>query len=204
MNTPNPALMKQYGTGAVFKEKTANNLPLLSRMGMALLNYQLSESGHQADREQVEEQNLKALALLELERQRMSQATQALRHTPVPLMVAAGSDLPPGYDEGMVRLASVAVSVGSLLAKKAAPSLDVVDAGKKYLLGNKSLVRNVATGALAVGGLAAAQKGFNAASTAMQKEPRLYGTGRIRSNVGYQMPYGVNEYGAPQVGTPLF
>jgi hypothetical protein len=189
--------MKQYGTADLFVEKVAGTAPLLARLGMALLNYKLVEDGRTDDAKQRVEDELRQEARLELERAQMGQATQALKHTPVP------------GDEGMTRLASIAADIGRDFAKKAgvAPIAgDLLARGKQMLTGGLGAKANLALagGAIAAGTLAT--KGLQGASRVMAREPAgpaVFGMGRPSATAGYQIPFGVNQYGQPQAGTSL-
>lgn len=250
MNTPHSDLMKRYGTEDVFLAKTAGAVPLLERLGMGILNYGLAASNKKDDENQRIENELRYEAIREHELARMQPATDNLRHTRAPMMLPAGSDVPVGFDEGMVRLAFVAALAGGDMAKeggigdfvtaaktmgaKALPALqsagqkamgalksvgaaasateapsaagDLISRGKKFLGGGLGLKTNLA---LAGGTLAAAtlaSKGLSAGTRAMNSEapgPAVYGMGHPSRNVGYQLPFGVNQYGVPQTGTPL-
>lgn len=128
------------------------------------------------------------------------------------------------YDDGMVALASVAARTGAELAKEAglgnfaafAQSLgtaakglggagnagSLVSKGKNFLTGGMGLKTNLGLAAAGAGALYLGNKGLQAATHAMGHEasgPATYGGGRF----GFQLPYGVNAYGQPQVGTPL-
>jgi hypothetical protein len=49
-------------------------------------------------------------------------------------------------------------------------------------------------------------KGLQAGGRIMRREPKgpaVFGMGKPSGNIGYQIPMGVNQYGQPQVGTPL-
>lgn len=94
--------------------------------------------------------------------------------------------------EGMVRLASIAAQTGVELAKKAG----IIGTVATSPLARKAL----GVGAVVGGGLLAA-KGISKAHQIMGEEasPQTFGSGRF----GVKLPYGVNQYGQPQVGTPL-
>jgi hypothetical protein len=94
--------------------------------------------------------------------------------------------------EGMVRLASIAAQAGVELAKKAG----ILGAVATSPLARKAL----GVGAIVGGGVLAA-KGISKAHQIMGEEasPQTFGSGRF----GMKLPYGVNQYGQPQVGTPL-
>lgn len=236
MNTPVPELMKQYGTEDVFLSKTADAVPLLARLGASILNYKLVANNDEKAREQRLEDELRYEAVREHELAKMRPATENLRHTHAPMFLPAGSDVPVGYDEGMVRLASIATGVGADMAKEAglgdfanfaktmvakvpgalkglvntttsptgAASTGLIGGAKRALTGGLGLKTNLALGAAAVGGTMLASKAMGATGRAMSREqegPPVYG-GAVRG-VGYQLPFGVNQYGQPQVGSPL-
>lgn len=90
-------------------------------------------------------------------------------------------------------VASAAGGAGGLLSK----GKDLL--GGKMGLGWKG---NLALTGLAAGGLMLGNKGIQKATQVMGEEaggPAVYGAGRH----GYQLPMGVNQYGQPQLGTPL-
>jgi hypothetical protein len=250
MNTPNPTLMQHYGTEDVFLAKTADALPLLARLGMGILNFELASSSKKKDEEQKFEDALRYEAVREHEAAKMQQANEGLRHTHAPMLLQAGSDVPVGWDEGMVRLASVAALAGADMAKeagigdfvtaaktmgaKALPALkgfgqkalgtlksvgaatapaagaapaagDLITRGKKLLGGGLGLKTNLLLAGGTLGAGVLASKGISAGTRAMSREapgPAVYGA-PARGGIGYQIPYGVNQYGQPQVGTPL-
>ncbi len=198
MNTPNPALMQRYGTEDVFLAKTAG-VPLLASLMAGLFNAELAHSNQKGDQKARAEQALQQEALREYELAKLQQAEEALRYTPVP-------------DQAMVRLASIAADAGADLAKMGGIGTGAVPAagnllaqGKKWLGGGLGVKTNLALagGTLATGILAS--KAMHAGTQAMAKQPTTptYGMGHPVRGVGYQLPFGVNQYGQPQVGTPL-
>ena len=200
MNEPNVALMKCYGTSDVFKEKTAGEVPLIARLAAMLINAELAHSNQKGDEKARLDDALREKALEEYELSRLQPATSALKHTPVPV------------DESMVRLASIAVGIGSDLAKQAgigtmaAPAAaGLLSQGKKWLSGGLGLKTNLALGAAGVGGAILGTKAIHAGTRALANTngPPVYGMGHPVRNVGYQIPFGVNPYGQPQIGTPL-
>lgn len=265
MKIPNPHLMRVYGTDSTFHEKVAGAESLAARVGAALLNAGYQRHLHNS----VEKQEAQAAALneqfLELERSNMRQADEGLRHTPVPMFLEAGSNIPLGMTEGMIRLAS---AIGADLAKTAAgvaPILTPPNAehfmqqlpmkatpmaarsGAAPSLTARAVLPSKATGAAPKGFIGAgpgavargvapaaqvpskapapvdkgspftpkkimgaagilgagmlAMKGVNKGLEVMSREPRVptYGGGHET-----QLPMGVNEYGQPQMGTPLY
>lgn len=227
MNTPIPSLMKQYGTEDVLLAKTAGAEPLLARLGMSILNFALASSNQSGDVESAKKNEQKNEAVRQTALAEQQPARENLRHTQVPAFVEAGSRLPPGLDEGMVRLASIAIATGAdraktagigdfiMLAKslgsKAMPALKSMGTAApaaagglgKFLGGGRGLKTNLALGATAVGGTMLASKAMAGAGRVMSQEvaPATYG-GPVRG-IGTQLPNGVNQYGVPQVGTPL-
>ena len=223
MTTPNAALMRRYGTEEVFLQKTAGAVSLAERVAGGLLAYgrtATNKADDQKTRAQAETMNE---MLRELELLKVDTAAQLLRGTPVPRFQRPGA--PPAYDEGMVTLASVAAVAGAELAKEAglgnfasfAQTLTnaakglgggaggagaLLSKGKNFLTGGMGLKTNLALGAAGLGAVYLGNKGLQKATQAMGSEasgPATYGGGRL----GYQLPYGVNSYGQPQVGTPL-
>jgi hypothetical protein len=76
--------------------------------------------------------------------------------------------------------------------------------GMQKLTGGFGLKTNLALGAAAGAGLLGGSKLLNKATRVMGAEaagPATYG-GAVHG-VGYVLPYGVNQYGQPQVGTSL-
>jgi hypothetical protein len=199
MNRPNAQLMKQYGTEDVFFAKTAGEVPLLARLVAGLTNAELAHSNQKGDQKAQQARALELQALQEYEQARLQQAEEALRYTPVP-------------DQAMMRLASIAVDAGADLAKMGGIGTGALPAagnllaqGKKWLGGGLGMKANLALagGTLATGILAS--KAMHAGTAALSKEPTTpsYGMGHPVRGVGYQLPFGVNSYGQPQVGTPL-
>ena len=212
MNYPNLALMRQYGTAGVFREKTAGATPFAARVAAAVFSGQMvSAAGHAMDLQRAEAHQLNEQFRL-LEQRRLAPAVENLQHTRAPMFVNAESDLPVGWDEGMVRLASIAHGVGSDMAKlaigipAAAPkaAAPIAAAAAKPagslmqgLLGNHWKAKALGYGALLGGGYMAL-KGTNSTLGAMSRPapPQNWGAGN-------QIPMGVNQYGYPQGGTPL-
>ena len=236
-STPNAALMQHYGTESVFLEKKAGAASLLERLAGGAMGVGLWHHNAQSLAKQQQQAEQMNEMLRELELARVDQAGQTLRFTPVPRF--APSFVPPGWDQGMVRLASVAAQAGADMAKEAglggfsdfmksmvpalegagqkltsafntaAPQLGQASSGLlskgKEMLGGRlglGLKGNLALAGIAAGGLALGSKGIQKATQTMGEEaggPAVYGAGRH----GYQLSYGVNQYGQPQLGTPL-
>lgn len=229
MNTPHPALMARYGTEDVFLAKTADAVPLLARLGMGILNFELASSNKTSGREAEIENTMRAEAIRELELQRMQQATAPLR--------GQASGATP-LDQGMTRLASIAAHTGADMAKEGGIG-DFVTAAKafggkamgalkglggagaasapaaagaggglmKFLGGGAGLKTNLALGGAVIGAGVLGSKAMHAAGRSMGQQPYggvapTYG-GATSRGTGVQLPYGVNQYGQPQVGTPL-
>lgn len=241
--TPNTALMQRYGTESVFREKTAGAASLLERLAGGLAGGLLGKNNQDAAAKQKMQAEMMNEMLRELELARIDQAGQLLRHTPVPRF--ASSYVPPGWDEGMVRMASAAAKVGADMAKEGglggfadfmksmAPALKGM--GQKAMgamgsLGGAAAIAaptagaatgsalggiasklkgnlglgwkgNLALAGAAAGGLYAGNKALQKGTQAMGTEagPATYGAG----SHGSQLPMGVNQYGQPQLGTPL-
>jgi hypothetical protein len=199
---PRPDLLHTYGTTDVLEEKTAGELPLVARVSAALLNAGLGHAAVKSQGEQRDDAALMNLAAEDLEQRRLSPATQSLRHTHAPALIGRGfvdpAMVPVGFDEGMVRLAQasgrVLAKLGGIgytaLAAKAGGTLGKLMPGLKGQL------------ALGAGGVGAAYLGTKAVKSGLkafggESAPKNYGAGN------YQVPFGVNEYGHPQLGTPL-
>lgn len=119
MKLPNLTLMQHYGTAGVFREKTAGASPFASRVAAAVFTgAMISSSQHGMALQQMEAHQLNEQFRL-IEQRQMAPALDNLRHTRAPMFVPAGSDVPVGWDEGMVRLASIAHDCGSEMAKHA-------------------------------------------------------------------------------------
>jgi hypothetical protein len=137
---------------------------------------------HDDAKQEQEAARLNAIAQ-EMEQERMRPAVEALRYTPV--------------DAGMMRLASVAALAGVDMAKRAG----IIGSAAGALVKSPTARKVVGLGALAGGGVLAA-KAINAIPQELGREagPQTFGSGRL----GYSPPMGVNAYGVPQAGTPLF
>lgn len=220
MKLPDLSLMRAYGTSEAFFAKTAGALPLAARVGAGLLGVGMlnSQSREMAGRA-AENERQNELAK-ELEALKMEAAVRGLRHSPVP--VFAPSYLPPGMDEGMVRLAALTKEAG----------IDITGLEKEAAFGG------------IFGNIASAMKPQAQAPTALRqgagqllnraglgngswkwKLPALAGayagykglTGGVKGALGYMsaepegrafgprpgIAYGVNQYGQPQQGTPF-
>lgn len=225
MNTPNPTLMRQYGTEDVFLGKLAGSGALLERVGMGLLNYGLADSNAKSDVDAHAKQEVMDAAAREFALAKMELAASPLRHQHAPMFALA--DLPAGWDEGMVRMASIAAHTGVDLAKTAgigdffagvvpaikqfgqkalgaAPAATPLERGAGALKGKLGLGWKgnalLAAGALGTG--VVANKAMHKATQVMGAESPAaptYGPGRH----GIQLAYGVNSYGQPQLGTSL-
>lgn len=208
--TPRADLMQRYGTAPF--EKSAGAGSLIERVGMLLLNEGLIASNRADDEEREREHTQEYEGRRERALEQVAPAVHALRHTDVP-------------DDSTVRLASVARVVGTELAKHAGLNLSsVAGIGKKALEAGKSVGSGVAGVAkkipgagvagfvakhpgavLGAGVLGAGALGAKAINTGVgllgqePKGPATFGGGRI----GTQLAYGVNQYGQPQLGTPL-
>jgi hypothetical protein len=216
MNCPNSFLMKCYGTEDVFLEKTAGEVPLLARLAAGLFNAELAHSNQKGDQRARLEAALQEEAARELELAKIREASAPLNGYRDDRGVgsARGSmDQAIFRDPGMVRLASIAAGAGADLGKEAGIGTGAVPAasnllaqGKKWLGGGLGLKANLALGAAGVGGTILASKAMHAGTRAMAKEPTTpsYGMGHSVRGVGYALPFGVNQYGQPQVGTPLW
>lgn len=195
MNAPNAALMEKYGTA-----KTAGEGALVARLLAAIINGELAHSNQKGDQKARQQDTDRDEAVREYEASKLHQAEQGLRAASVP------------FDPGMTRLASIAVGIGADMAKSAGVGTSAIPAagnllaqGKKFMSGGLGLKGNLALGGAAVGGTILASKALHKGTQALAREPQtpVYGMGHQVRGVGYQLPFGVNEYGQPQVGTPL-
>ncbi len=215
MTAPVASLMRRYNTESIYKEKQAGLPSLLERLvGGSMAFGRAAHNAQQNDRAAQQAVQMNEM-LRELELARVDQAGSLLRFTPVPRF--APPDIPPGWDEGMVRLASIAARAGADMAKeggfdpttfakgigalsktKAAP---LAGKAKNMLTGGLGWKTNLALGGLAAGGLYLGNKALQKGTQVMNEEsgPAVYGGGRF----GNQLAFGVNQYGQPQLGTPL-
>ena len=197
---PRSDLLHAYGTEDVLREKTAGELPLVARLSAALLSAGLGHAVVKSQGEQRDEAERMNLAAEELEERRISPATSALRHSRAPALIGPGfidpAMVPVGLDEGMVRLAE---ATGRALAKVAGIGSLAVQAGTAL---GKMMPGLKGQAALGAGTLGAAYLGTKAVKGGLntlgrESGPRNFGAGNN------QVPFGVNEYGQPQSGTPL-
>jgi len=231
MNHPNLLLLRHYGTAGVFAEKTAGAVPFAARVAAAVFSGHMArDAGQEMDRQRLEAHQMNEQFRL-LEQRAMNPALQNLHHTQAPRFVEANSDLPVGWDEGMVRLASIARAAGRDIAKLAAgvmpapvvkppmPMAKPVTPAPAAAAPAKSLTstalsagngamntmfgphwkgKALALGAVAGGGYLGL-KGLNKGLGVMSREagPQSWGSPET------QLPMGVNQYGNPQLGSPL-
>jgi hypothetical protein len=208
--TPNVDLAHRYGTEHLLEEKTAGELPLVARLSAALLAAGTGHAVVKSQAEQRSEAELLNLAAEELERGRLRPATSALQHTRSPAFIGKGfidpSLVPVGMDEGMVRLASMADRSGRALTKiggigtaLAAGAGKLLEKGVQKVPGLGGMKGSLALGAGVLGAGYVGTKAVRGGMKAFGNEgaPKNYGAGN------YQVPFGVNEYGHPQLGTPL-
>lgn len=117
MNPPNLLLLRHYGTAGVFFEKAAGAAPFAARVAAAVFSgHMVHSASNEMDRQKLEAHQMNEQFRL-LEERAMNPALQNLMHTQAPRFVQAGSDVPVGWDEGMVRLASIARRAGRNMAK---------------------------------------------------------------------------------------
>jgi hypothetical protein len=182
MNGPRADLLSRYGTEEVLREKNAGAGSLIERMGILLLNEALLASNHADDVVVQEEHDRQYEGRREHALAKLEPALHALQHTDVPQME---------------RLASVGVKMGTDLAKIAGMGSLVAGAGR-FAMKHPGLVAGA--GVLGAGALGA--KAINTGVQALGQEPKgpaTFGGGRF----GTQLANGVNQYGQPQLGTPL-
>lgn len=227
---PNRELMRLYGTEDVFLEKQAGMAPLLARMGWGAARFEMGK--HDVAHAQEQKAQAEELNQIARELEPINQASEGLRHTRAPVFVAPDmprrggrgmglEDVPVGMDEGMVRLASIAIEAGQTLAKQAGVGEMLMNFGKS--LGPAAAASGAAGAAGAGGGLMArlgkdlgggkwkwklpalaggaaatfgAVKGLKAGLNWLGKEPTPYSY----NQGGPQLAYGVNQYGYPQLG----
>lgn len=205
---PNPDLLESYGTGDVFRAKLAGELPLVASLAAALLNASMGRREVKSQAEQREQADLVNLAHEEFEKERLRPATSSLEHKRSPAFIGKGlidpQAVPVGFDEGMVRLAQAS---GRMLAKSAGLGGAYTGAaigGGKLMQGVAQKLMPGMKGSLALGagvlgagylGMKGLKGGLNLLGG--ESAPKNYGAGN------YQVPFGVNEYGRPQLGTPL-
>lgn len=118
MKTPEPNLMRAYGTDVVFKEKTADVQPIAARIAQLAMarSANMRRMDPLSARHTMWAERLNtAFRMIELEK--MESAIDNANHTVAPMILPAGySDMPIGMTEGMIRMASVA---GENMAKMA-------------------------------------------------------------------------------------
>jgi len=228
MSGPNELLCRLYGT-----EKNAE-IPIGGRVALGVLGLALAASaiGKMEQRHEVQHDDNRAFNGQEL--QRISPMNDGFRGRVRPMISPYGQPtmgmlsaegVPVGYDDGMVRLASVARETGRLMAKQAmnvppVPSMSgalsgiassvggLVDKAKALpgmLKGKTGLgwKGQLGLGAAGLGaaylGTKAVNKGFGALGHE-DSHPVNYGTAQYG---GPRLANGVNQYGVPQVGTPF-
>jgi hypothetical protein len=202
------------------------NGSLITRIGMALLSEGFLAAAHADDEKVRAEQDQKYEDKRERAAIQMAPATEALRHTDVPeemirlaaVGVDVGAELAKTAGIGLTSMEGVASLMrsanpkagltGALNTAKAVGQQGVQAAkslgqqgvqAAKNTMGKASLV--VGGGTLAAGALGA--YGINKGVQALGQpapEPATFGGGRF----GQQLSYGVNQYGVPALGTPLY
>jgi hypothetical protein len=135
--------------------------------------------------------------------------TSGLQHTRIRPLIGRGfidpAMIPLGqYDDGMIRLASIAQASGRALAKVAGMgsiASMAASAGKLLPKTSKGIIParwkgQLALGAAGVGAAYVGTKAVGAGLKALSHEgnPKNYGAGN------FQIPQGINEYGQPQLG----
>lgn len=212
--SPNPHLMKIYGTEDCYLEKQAEGTaPLAMRMAAAMLAKRMAE------RQQYEMAVAAARRMAENTEEReedvrlvRATVSNPLRHTRAPLLVApmipSGSlngpaneygmgafpGLPVGMDEGMVRMAS---AIGSDMASQE-------DETTKVAFGTPAAITGLALGLTGVGDkvLSPFRKGWNKVFGTLGHEHKPTDWGH--TSYGAPKPaFGINEYGYAQRGTPF-
>lgn len=151
MNLPNLSLMRQYGNSDVFFKKTAGLMSSFAEKvtGSVFSGHMIHDAHLQMDHQKMEAHQMNEQIRL-VEDRIMGPSEQNLRHTQAPLFVQAGSDVPVGWDEGMVRLASIARDVGTDLTKLAIGA-SMLPAPGKLTMTPSTLTSKVAPAAAPVG-----------------------------------------------------
>jgi hypothetical protein len=133
MNTPDPRLMQRFSTEDVYQQKLAGGLPLSMALLMATANVGRGQSNEEDQRKLFLQAHAMNARLREARALRMLPVEEKLRHSMVPIVLPAqrvneetgpnldsdlhgldigpgssGRSIPVGWDEGMVRMASVA------------------------------------------------------------------------------------------------
>lgn len=226
MNAPNEYLCRLYGT-----EKQAE-IPMGGRVALGVLGLALAASAiGKLERRQMTDQ-MENRAFNGQELQRLSPMNEGFRGRARPMISPYGQPsmgmlpaegVPIGYDDGMVRLASVLHETGRRMAKQAmnppptatsalagiAGSLggiaDKVKALPGMLKGKSGLgwKGQLGLGAAGIGAAVLGTKAVNKGLGALGHEdthPVNYGTAQYG---GPRLANGVNQYGVPQVGTPF-
>lgn len=179
MDGPDPRLMRTFGTQEVYKQKLAGGLPFAQRLALSALNVHRNNS----DEADLEEQRAKAQELNDQLRavraQLMSPVEQGMQHTRVPSILSAGhspgmmrgEDVPVGFDEGMVRMASACGR--AIMHIDLEKDAGVGDSAVALLKGFGGAVRSAGTRAAgAVGNAATSVKGlFKAPKISLPKIP---------------------------------
>lgn len=222
--------MRHYGTSGVFFSKTAGVSPFAARVAAAMFSgAMVHAAGHEMDRQRAEAHQLNEQFRM-AEQRMMAPVNQSLMHARAPMFVPAGSDLPVGWDEGMVRLASIARGAGEDMAKQAAmmPTFEpdpfkgraplpmraaasaaaptAQQAAKPGLMRSalgaaaSPMGRKVLGYGALLGGGYLALKGVNAGLGALSRPAPAQ---QNWGAPGTQLPMGVNQYGQPQPGSPL-
>ena len=122
MNTPNVSLMRQYGTDANFREKTAFVAPIAARladiaMGRGLLAERIRGAGFEARHTMQAEMMNTAFRVLELARMEHAIDNANYSNAPIILPHNYNPEMPIGMTDGMIRIASV---IGGNMAKEGA------------------------------------------------------------------------------------
>lgn len=141
MRGPDPKLMREFGTEAVYREKLAGGIPLGLRFALGYSS--LANSQSERDRQDELHAQAKAMnaQLAYVRHLVMAPVEEGFRHTRAPVILSAGhspgmmsgSDVPVGMDEGMVRMAQAAgVAIDELeqWEKDAGIGTTILNAGK--------------------------------------------------------------------------
>jgi len=199
-------------------EKTAGT-PFAAKMFFAMATMGLARQYAQQQADQRAQAQRLNMIFEGLQGENLQDTRQGLQYTRPPAFIAppgtsdpnAFPGMPLGFDQGMVRMASIASEVGRQLAgqEKAALSLPgglagatgkLLGVGKALAGAAKPAARlgALGVGALGVGAYAASKPVLGYLSK--QQEHPTWGA---TAQGAPQLAYGVNQYGTPQLGSPF-
>lgn len=183
---PNKLLMDEYRTRSVYLEKCAGEASVAFRLAAVVAGLATAKRVFDSVEEQQRENAIRFRS--NKVDPRVSMVSRELHYTRppvvIPAMMPGSSDLsgpPVGMDAGMVRLASAGQRIGQKLAGVAGTAAGIGALLGAAYLGNKTL-----------------NKGIKYMSE--EADPTDWSGARYGKP---QLPYGVNEYGQAQMGTPF-